>query len=52
LSESDANYLRKQLELVQSAPDFSPQDVQDWIAGGQLSIALLLLALVAMDLPG
>jgi len=42
LCESDANYLRKQLELVQSAADFSPQE---------FSIPLLLPALVAMDLP-
>jgi proline iminopeptidase len=51
LADSDTKYLQKQLEIVTSAPNFSPQDVQDWIAGGQFTIPLLFPTLVAIDLP-
>lgn len=50
LCNSDTKYLQKQLDMVRSAPGFSPQDVRDWIAGGQFSIPLLFRNL-AIDLP-
>jgi proline iminopeptidase len=51
LADSDTKYLQKQVEIVTAAPNFSPQDVQDWLAGGQFSIPLLLPTLAAIDLP-
>jgi proline iminopeptidase len=51
IAESDAKYLQKQLDIVRAAPNFSPQDVQDWIGGGQFSIPLLFATLTAIDLP-
>jgi alpha-beta hydrolase superfamily lysophospholipase len=37
--------------MVRSAPDFSSQDVQDWIAGLQFSMDLLYPTVATMDLP-
>jgi proline iminopeptidase len=51
LADSDTKYLQKQLDIVRAAPNFSPQDVQDWIAGGQFTIPLLFPTLTAIDLP-
>lgn len=51
IPDSDAKYLQRQFDIVRSAPNFSPQDVQDWLAGGQFSISLLVPVLVAIDLP-
>lgn len=51
LAPSDAEHLRKQMDIVRTAQNFSPQDVQDWIAGGQFTIPLLFSTLTAIDLP-
>jgi len=51
LADSDTKYLQKQLDIVRAAPNFSPQDVQDWIAGGRFTIPALGLTDAAIDLP-
>ena len=49
--DADAKFLQKQFEIVRSAPNLSQQDVQDWLAGSQFSIPLLVPVLFAIDLP-
>ena len=47
----DGQYLQKMIETVRAAPNFSPQDVQDWMGGRQFSMQSLGPTLSAMDLP-
>jgi pimeloyl-ACP methyl ester carboxylesterase len=51
LADADVKYLQSQSQMVRSAPDFSSQDFQDWIAGLQFSMDLLYPAVATMDLP-
>jgi len=51
LADADVKYLQSQSQMVRSAPDFSSQDFQDWIAGLQFSMDLLYPTVATMDLP-
>jgi pimeloyl-ACP methyl ester carboxylesterase len=47
----DAQYLQKMMETVRTAPNYSSQDVQDWMGGRQFSMELMVPDMTAMDLP-
>lgn len=51
LAGSDTKYIQSQMDLVRSAPDFSAQDVQDWVDGQNFSGRTLWSTMVASDLP-
>jgi len=50
LPASDTNYIRQQMDIVRSAPNFSSQDVQDWENGEDFSGRQLYSAEVSEDL--
>jgi proline iminopeptidase len=51
LPQVDTQYFQKMIATVRAAPNFSPQDVQDWIGGRQFSMQSLAPVMTAIDLP-
>jgi len=47
----DTQYLQKMMETVRTTPNYSSQDVQDWMGGRQFSMQLMAPIVAAMDLP-
>lgn len=51
LPRADAEYLHTMVDMVRTAPNSTPQEVQSWIDGRQFSMRSLAGAVLSADLP-